>query len=140
MKSIAKIILGLALLTGYACSSAQQATPSTPTEAQAPQRGQERRGPQASEQELLDKLQLSEQQAASFKVIKEKYRSEIEALRADRSGDRRAMKEKMDSIRDRENEELKEVFSDQQYQRYIEEQKKHRPPGPPRGRPGNGAY
>ncbi len=94
----------------------------------------------AEAEALHKKLQLSEKQAAEFKLVKDKYRSEIEALRTASNDDRRVMREQMNSIRDRENSEIKTILTDSQYRIYLKSMEERKPPrrGPKRGGPGNG--
>lgn len=134
------LVFAAIALVGTSCNTNKAVTTSSPTstatsststarqgqnrgDRQRPQRGDR----QAQMEALYSKLQLSDQQKAQMEVIQNKYSQEMEQNRPSRGGDRTAMREKMQSIRDRQNTEIKGVLTDSQYNIYEQEMKAMQP-------------
>ena len=117
------ITIAVVLLSSVACSTSKNTQATTDVPAQARQ-GQQNR--QAQLAALYAKLQLSDQQQVQFETINSKYRQEMEATLASRNGNRMAMRDKMISIRERQNSEVKEILTPAQYAIYEQEMESRR--------------
>ena len=69
-------------------------------------------------------MELTPEQEISFKAINQKYAAEMKGLR--QTEDRRDKREKGKDLRNRKNEEIKEILSEKQFQTYLEIQKERK--------------
>lgn len=108
------------------------------TNQQGPRQGGARQGGQDLTA-MVEQLNLTDEQAVTFKAIKEKYATQFRELRQSAGGDRQAMRTKMESLRANENKEVAAVLNAEQLKAYttlLEEQAANRPQR--RGRAGGG--
>jgi len=68
--------------------------------------------------ELKTNLGLTDAQVSSWKALKEKYRPQYKAIRADSSLSEEARKTKMKSVRSSEDTELKTILTPDQYTKF----------------------
>ncbi len=71
-------------------------------------------------QEMLAELNLSEEQNTKFDEIQKKYRQQLQELRDNNSGDRRAMFQQARAINQDQRAEMKELLSEEQFAIYEE--------------------
>jgi len=81
---------------------------------------------QAAYNAMLDSLGLAEQQREDVEFINTKYRAQMQQIRQNNEGDREAMRPKMMELRDKQNAELKEVFTEEQFAQYKKWQDENR--------------
>lgn len=74
---------------------------------------------------MIADLKLDEKQAADFRKVEAEFREKMEAERKQADLDRRKMREKMMSLRDDRDAEMKKILTEDQYKQYLEKQ---RPP------------
>lgn len=115
MKNLKLVFTALAL-SAFVCSIQAQDTKTTQAPKHTEAQKQERK---AKFEEMKTKLALTPQQEQSFKEINKKFREEIKGVKAD-EGDRGAKFEKIKGIRDRKDNEMKKILSEQQYKTYLE--------------------
>jgi len=87
---------------------------------------------QAAYNAMLDSLGLTDQQREDVDFINTKYRAQMQQIRQNSDGDREAMRPKMMELREKQNGELKEVLTEEQYtdyQNWIKENKPSRRKG-----------
>jgi len=113
MKSLKLFIVGLFILAGSTVAIAQG---QGPTEEQKAQMAEEM-------ESFVASLNLTEDQKTEFKSINEKYRVQMEAVRDSGSGKMSKMR-KLKSISKDKNKEVKAIFNDDQYDRYLAQQEK----------------
>ena len=82
---------------------------------------------QAAYNTMLDSLGLDDQQREDIDFINTKYRAQMQQIRQNSDGDREAMRSKMMELRDKQNVELKGVFTEEQYTDYQNWIKENRP-------------
>lgn len=113
----------------FACNSSKQttttaatptaeATPPTNPRQAGPRDGQ--RGGQGQEQlqALIAELGLNEDQKEEWQAINQKYRGQMRTMREEANGDFSSMRGKMQELRAAQNEEIKAILTDEQYQKY----------------------
>ncbi len=81
---------------------------------------------QAAYNSMLDSLGLADQQREDVEFINTKYRAQMQQIRQNNEGDREAMRPKMMELRDKQNAELKEVFTEEQFAQYKKWQDENR--------------
>ena len=74
---------------------------------------------------MIADLKLDEKQAADFRKVEAEFRDKMKAERKQADLDRRKMREKMMSLRDDRDAEMKKILTEDQYKQYLEKQ---RPP------------
>ena len=138
------LLFGAAIVVSSA--SAQDTTPppmperpqGAPQGPGGPGRGQ-MMDPEHRTQMMKDRLGLSDAQATQVKAVYEDERTKTEALRADQSGDRDAMRAKMGEIRKGSDERIAAILTPDQKTKWdtmrAEQQQRGRGPGGPP--PGN---
>lgn len=123
-------LLLLTITFTFACNSSKQTTapaatptaeatpPSSPR--QAGPRGGGQRGGQGQEQlqALIAELGLNEDQKEEWESINAKYREKMQAMREEANGDFASMRGKMQELRTSQNEEIKEILTAEQFQKY----------------------
>lgn len=93
------------------------------------------RDPAKRFEQVAAELKLDEKQKAELQKINEKYQAQAtaqrEVMKAEREKQLEAMKaerekrhEKMLAVREQKNAEIKKVLTDEQYQQYLDKQKK----------------
>ena len=130
MKKYTFLVL-LTIAFAFACNSSKQSTTTVtptataeatpPTNArQAGPRGGGPRGGQGQEQmqALIAELGLNEDQQEEWQAINQKYRGQMRAMREEANGDFASMRGKMQELRAAQNEEIKAILTDEQYQKY----------------------
>jgi len=140
MNFINRIFFLATLILITICSmSKDTAAQNTPTP-EAKQKKEQKRGDREEQQAaynvMLDSLGLTEQQREDVDFINTKYRAQMQQIRQTNEGDFAAMRPKMMELREKQNTELKEVLSEEQftqYQKWMEENRSrrrgNRPPG-----------
>jgi hypothetical protein len=83
----------------------------------------------AAYQAMLDSLNLTEQQREDVDFINTKYKAQMQQIRQNSEGDRETMRPKMMELRDKQNAELKEIFSEEQFAEYQKWMKENRSRG-----------
>ncbi|MEL7422258.1 MAG: hypothetical protein AAFN81_04670 [Bacteroidota bacterium] len=68
----------------------------------------------AQREEMITKLNLSEDQIAQFDAINKNYRAQTRELRQNNSTDRRAIGQQMRALRDAQQEEIKAILTPEQ--------------------------
>jgi periplasmic protein CpxP/Spy len=97
--------------------------------------------PERATQMMKDRLGLSDAQAAQVKAVYEDQRTKSQALMADQSGDRDAMRAKMQEIRKGTDDRIAAILTPDQKTKWdamrAEQQQRGRAPGgpPPGGTP-----
>lgn len=130
MKKYTFLVL-LTITFTFACNSSKQSTTTattTDTAAAAPPtnprqagpRGGGQRGGQGQEQlqALIAELGLNEDQKEEWQAINQKYRGQMRAMREEANGDFASMRGKMQELRAAQNEEIKAILTDEQFQKY----------------------
>ena len=100
------------------------------------QRGQRNATPEQRAkhmEKMVADLGLDETTAASYKTIEENFYNKTQEIRKEDT-DRKAKREKLKTLRAEMDEQVKEIFTDEQYEKYQELRKKRRK----RGRGGEG--
>ena len=151
-KSQIRIVCAAILLCGAAIvvrSAAAQDAPPPPMPERsqgAPQgpgqgRGQQMMDPERRTKMMKDRLGLSDAQAAQVKAVFEDERTKAQALMADQTADRQAMRPKMEAIRKGSDERITAILTPDQKAKWdtlrAEQQQRGRGPGgpPPAGTP-----
>ena len=123
-------LLLLVITFAFACNSSKQSTTTAATSTaeatpptnprQAGPRGGGARGGQGQEQlqALITELGLNEDQKEEWQAINQKYRGQMRAMREEANGDFSSMRGKMQELRAAQNEEIKAILTDEQYQKY----------------------
>lgn len=123
-------LLLLTITFAFACNSSKQTTAPAATTAveatpptsprQAGPRGGGQRGGQGQEQieALMAELGLNEDQKEEWQSINAKYREQMRAMREEANGDFASMRGKMQELRTAQNEEIKEILTAEQFQKY----------------------
>lgn len=94
--------------------------------AQDGKRGAKKGGDPAQRcEKMIADLKLDEKQAADFRKVEAEFRDKMKAERKQADLDRRKMREKMMSLRDDRDAEMKKILTEDQYKQYLEKQ---RPP------------
>ncbi len=73
--------------------------------------------------QMTELLSLSEKQQEQVAALNLKYAKKRDEQRKEAVGDREAMREKMKTMRTERQKELKEILSEEQYNKYIEFEK-----------------
>lgn len=131
MKYIRTLFFILLIPFLFSCNAAKKTNDAnsqeTSNQRQRPPRGGGERGDMAERQAaLIDKMNLSTEQATKFKAINQKYLQQMQALRENNPGDRQAMMEKMRPLRENQNKEVQSILSSEQYEIYLAETQKQR--------------
>lgn len=69
---------------------------------------------------MIADLKLDEKQAADFRKVEAEFRDKMKAERKQADLDRRKMREKMMSLRDDRDAEMKKILTEDQYKQYLE--------------------
>lgn len=101
--------------------------------AQEGKRGAKKGGDPAQRcEKMIADLKLDEKQAADFRKVEAEFREKMKAERKQADSDRRKMREKMMTMRNERDAEMKKILTEDQYKQYIEKQRSQSP------REGNG--
>ena len=76
-------------------------------------------------EQTIKELNLDDKQAADFREINQKYREQYQAERAEFMKQNQAHRERAKAIRESQNEELKRILSDEQYEKLKETHRKN---------------
>lgn len=76
---------------------------------------------------MIADLKLDEKQAADFRKVEAEFRDKMKAERKQADLDRRKMREKMMSLRDDRDAEMKKILTEDQYKQYLEKQRPQSP-------------
>lgn len=68
--------------------------------------------------EMMEELDLTEEQQIEFVAITRKYREEMRVKIQDNRGDRTAMRQAFMEVQQKQNEELQEILSEEQFSKY----------------------
>ena len=122
MNIIKKTLFSLCIFTFFLCfpnaTTFAQDTPETETKQQQSQNKGNREAMQAAYNAMLDSLHLTDQQREDIDFVNTKYRAQMQQIRQSNEGDREAMRPKMKELRDKQNEELKEILDEEQFAQY----------------------
>ena len=92
--------------------------------AQDGKRGAKKGGDPAQRcEKMIADLKLDEKQAADFRKVEAEFRDKMKAERKQADLDRRKMREKMMSLRDDRDAEMKKILTEDQYKQYLEKQR-----------------
>ncbi len=139
----------LAVIFTFACNSSKQSTTTTATTTaeatpptnprQAGPRGGGARGGQGQEQlqALIAELGLNEDQKEEWQAINQKYRGQMRTMREEANGDFASMRGKMQELRAAQNEEIKAILTDEQFEKYQKFMAERRSNRRGRGQGGN---
>ncbi|RHJ82377.1 hypothetical protein [Parabacteroides sp. AM08-6] len=94
--------------------------------------GEKREDPSKRMEKMITELKLDKKQAADFRKISKKYQEKMVEARKEAGDDRQKMREKMITMRDERNAEIKKILTEEQYKQYLEKQQP--PQGQRRGR------
>ncbi len=125
-KFLGNFLLCGMLLTFAQCSSSQKSTKTDtavqeePVQEETQANVERQRGGRgvANLDELFAALEMNEEQKEKFQEIQSKYRGQMRTAREDAAGDFTIMREKMGKIRDAQNAEIKEILSEDQFEKY----------------------
>ena len=78
-------------------------------------------------EKMIADLKLDETQAADFRKVEAEFRDKMKAERKQADLDRRKMREKMMSLRDDRDAEMKKILTEDQYKQYLEKQRPQSP-------------
>lgn len=78
-------------------------------------------------EKMIADLKLDEKQAADFRKVEAEFRDKMKAERKQADWDRRKMREKMMSLRDDRDAEMKKILTEDQYKQYLEKQRLQSP-------------
>ena len=96
--------------------------------AQDDKRGAKKGGDPAQRcEKMIADLKLDEKQAADFRKVEAEFRDKMKAERKQADLDRRKMREKMMSLRDDRDAEMKKILTEDQYKQYLEKQRLQSP-------------
>ena len=96
--------------------------------AQDGKRGAKKGGDPAQRcEKMIADLKLDEKQAADFRKVEAEFRDKMKAERKQADLDRRKMREKMMSLRDDRDAEMKKILTEDQYKQYLEKQRPQSP-------------
>jgi Spy/CpxP family protein refolding chaperone len=144
MRDLFSLFLLAFVMVATSCNSSKAtAQTEAPQSRASKQQGPRQGGPDLSA--MIQQLDLTDEQAVSFKEVKETYGAKFRELRQSAGGDRQAMRTKMEGLRADENKAINAILNADQQQAYakiMKEQEANRPqrggrPGG-QGRPGGG--
>ncbi len=131
MNFIKKILFLTGIIAFTIClSSAQLLAQDSPDPEVKKQQRERKKGNRAEMKAvynaMLDSLQLTVEQREEVEFINTKYRAQMQQIRQNNEGNFEAMRSEMKGLRDKQNAELKEVFSEEQFAEYEKWQKENR--------------
>jgi len=80
---------------------------------------------EARMEQVIKELELTETQAAEFRAINQKYGEQLKSERAEMQKQNQAHREKAKAINESRKEEIKNILSDQQYDKLKKMQRKN---------------
>lgn len=83
-------------------------------------------------EKMIADLKLDEKQAADLRKVETEFRDKMKAERQQADSDRQKMREKMETLRNDRDTEMKKILTEDQYKQYLEKQRSQSP------RKGNG--
>ena len=76
---------------------------------------------------MIADLKLNEKQAVDFRKVEAEFRDKMKAERKQADSDRRKMREKMITMRNERDAEMKKILTEDQYKQYLEKQRSQSP-------------
>lgn len=73
---------------------------------------------------MIEELKLDDKQAADFRKVEADFREQMKKEREAVKEDREKMREKMTAMRTEKDAQIKKILTDEQYNQYLERQKK----------------
>ena len=96
--------------------------------AQGGKRGAKKGGDPAQRcEKMIADLKLNEKQAADFRKVEAEFRDKMKAERKQADSDRQKMREKMTTMRNDRDAEMKKILTEDQYKQYLEKQRSQSP-------------
>lgn len=74
-------------------------------------------------EKMIADLKLDEKQAADFHKVETEFRDKMKAERQQADSDRQKMREKMETLRNDRDTEMKKILTEDQYKQYLEKQR-----------------
>lgn len=74
-------------------------------------------------EKMIADLKLDEKQAADFRKVETEFRDKMKAERQQADSDRQKMREKMETLRNDRDTEMKKILTEDQYKQYLEKQR-----------------
>lgn len=91
--------------------------------AQQGKRGAKKGGDPAQRcEKIIADLKLDDKQAAEFRKVEAEFKEKMKTEREKAESDRREMREKMTSMRNERDAEIKKILTEDQYKQYLEKQ------------------
>ena len=78
-------------------------------------------------EKMIADLKLNEKQAVDFRKVEAEFRDKMKAERKQADSDRRKMREKMITMRNERDAEMKKILTEDQYKQYLEKQRSQSP-------------
>lgn len=96
--------------------------------AQGGKRGAKKGGDPAQRcEKMIADLKLDDKQAAEFRKVEAEFKEKMKAEREKAESDRRDMREKMTTMRNERDAEMKKILTEDQYKQYLEKQRSKSP-------------
>ena len=91
--------------------------------AQSGKRGAKKGGDPAQRcEKMIADLKLDEKQAVDFRKVETEFREKMKAERKQTESDRQKMREKMNTMRNDRDAQIKKILTEEQYKQYLEKQ------------------
>nr|WP_129731944.1 Spy/CpxP family protein refolding chaperone [Parabacteroides goldsteinii] len=97
---------------------------STTVFAQSGNRQGRKGDPSKRSEKIIEELKLDDKQAADFRKVEADFREQMKKEREAVKEDREKMREKMTAMRTEKDAQIKKILTDEQYNQYLERQKK----------------
>lgn len=97
---------------------------STTAFAQSGNRQGRKGDPSKRSEKIIEELKLDDKQAADFRKVEADFREQMKKEREAVKEDREKMREKMAVMRTEKDAQIKKILTDEQYNQYLERQKK----------------
>ena len=97
---------------------------STTVFAQSGNRQGRKGDPSKRSEKMIEELKLDDKQAADFRKVEADFREPMKKEREAVKEDREKMREKMTAMRTEKDAQIKKILTDEQYNQYLERQKK----------------
>ena len=78
-------------------------------------------------EKMIADLKLNEKQAADFRKVEAEFRDKMKAEKKQADSDRQKMREKMTTMRNDRDAEIKKILTEDQYKQYLEKQRSQSP-------------
>lgn len=80
--------------------------------------------PAARCERMITELKLDEKQAVEFRKVQQAFMEQAQKEREAANADREQRREKMKTLRDKQNAQVKKILTDEQYKQYLEKQER----------------